>query len=66
MNAKIRRMMREIESRGGRVGVSEDLPDEVAEQFLDEILDCPDCLELAEADERIDRVLGRPWRGRDH
>ena len=65
MNAKIRKMMREIESRGGRVGVSELLPDDVAEQFLDEILDCPHCMELAEADQRIDRVLGRS-RGRDH
>ena len=43
MNEKIRRMMREIEQRGGMISVSGSLPDEIAEQFLQEVLSCPDC-----------------------
>lgn len=59
MNRKIRTMMREIERRGGRVGVADTLTDEVAEAFLREILDCPDCRAEAEKDARLDRVLRR-------
>lgn len=43
MNKKIEEMMREIERRGGVVGVNASLPDEVAEMFLKEILECPEC-----------------------
>lgn len=62
MNRKLRSMMREIERRGGRVGLSPSMPDAVAEQFLREVLDCPDCGaepndRLAER-EPIDRILG--------
>jgi hypothetical protein len=43
MNKKIRRMIREIKRRGGLVHVNGALPDAVAEQFLQEVLNCPDC-----------------------
>ena len=43
MNKKIARMMNEIERRGGVVDMST-LPDDLAEFFLAEVLDCPDCL----------------------
>lgn len=49
MNKKIARMMKEIERRGGKIGMNSALPDDVAELFLAEILDCPDCLEVAAA-----------------
>ena len=58
MNRKIRTMMREIERRGGQVGASDNLADEVAEVFLREILDCPECREEAEENDRLDRLLG--------
>ncbi len=48
MNKKIERMVEEIERRGGVVGINTALPDEVAEAFLEQILDCPDCREAAE------------------
>jgi hypothetical protein len=47
MNAKIRRMMQEIERRGGRLHVNPSLPDELSEQFLEQVLACPDCCEEA-------------------
>ena len=47
MNRKIRKMVREVERRGGTVGLSESLPTHVAERFLREVLDCPDCCEAA-------------------
>ena len=43
MNRKIRRMMSEIERRGGKLYVNPQLPDEMAEEFLAEVLACPDC-----------------------
>jgi hypothetical protein len=43
MNKKIEAMKQEIRRRGASFYLSEDLPDEIAEQFLAEILDCPDC-----------------------
>lgn len=43
MNKKIRRMMRDIERRGGVIRMGESLPDDIAEQFLEQILSCPDC-----------------------
>jgi hypothetical protein len=47
MNRKIRKMMREIERRGGKVGVSSGLPDHLAEQILRDVLECPDCCDAA-------------------
>jgi hypothetical protein len=57
MNKKIRKMMRQIERRGGIVGISAAVPDDVAEQFLREILNCPDC--AAEAS-RLTGATGDP------
>ncbi len=55
MNEKIRNLMREVERRGGKVGFSDSIPDEIAEEFLMQVLDCPDCRDDRET---IDRVLG--------
>jgi hypothetical protein len=44
---KLRAVKKEIERRGGVVGLAPNLPDEVAELFLREILECPDCMEEA-------------------
>lgn len=49
MNEKIARMMKEVERRGGIVGGVGAIPDEVAEAFLAEVLDCPDCRAAAAA-----------------
>ena len=43
MNERIRTMMGEIEQRGGTLYVNPRLPDELVEQFLAEVLACPDC-----------------------
>lgn len=79
MNKKMRKMMREIERRGGRVGLSGSLSDHVAERFLQDVLECPDCCEAANDSPggmlsfdgvSIDtmlgtRSMGRP-KGKDH
>jgi hypothetical protein len=44
MNKTIRRLKQEIERRGGQVHIDKNLPDNIAEQFLREILSCPDCV----------------------
>jgi len=44
MNERIVRMRKEIEQRGGRVYINENLPDAITERFLREILACPHCL----------------------
>jgi hypothetical protein len=54
MNKKIRRMIKEIERRGGMIGVDGSLPDEVAERFLQDVLSCPDCFAHGQGD--TDRV----------
>jgi hypothetical protein len=43
MNKTIKRLKAEIEQRGGSVYINENLPDEVMEMFLRQILECPDC-----------------------
>jgi len=43
MNKTIRRLKAEIERRGGSIYINENLPDEVMEMFLRQILECPDC-----------------------
>jgi len=50
MNPKLRALRREIEGRGGVIHIDPNLPDDLAELFLREILDCPDC--MAEARRR--------------
>ena len=43
MNDTIRSLKAEIERRGGSIFINENLPDEVTEMFLRQILACPDC-----------------------
>lgn len=47
MNRRVKRMMEEIERRGGLIRVNGEVPDEVAEHFFDEVLACPECSALA-------------------
>lgn len=58
MNRKIRKMMKEIERRGGVIGMRSDVPDEIAALFLQEVLDCPDCRAAAA---RIDGGSSDPF-----
>jgi hypothetical protein len=62
VNRKIRAMIEEVERRGGALHVSDSLPDDLAEAFLEQVLACPDCRARADAgipDEvTIDKVLG--------
>jgi hypothetical protein len=59
MNKKLRALKEEIERRGRVVGLSPNIPDAVAEEFVREILECPYCLEEAKK-ARI------PGSGREH
>ena len=62
MNAKIRRMMQEIEQRGGKLHINPSLPDDLTEEFLEQVLSCPDCCtrpETAFDGPPIDTILGR-------
>jgi len=43
MNDTIKRLKAEVERRGGRIYINDNLPDEITETFLREILACPDC-----------------------
>lgn len=43
MNEKIQELLKQVEERGGSVHLSPHLPDTVAESFLRQVLDCPDC-----------------------
>jgi hypothetical protein len=43
MNDTIRRLKAEIERRGGRIHINDNLPDEITETFLREILACSGC-----------------------
>jgi hypothetical protein len=43
MNDTIRRLTAEIGRRSGRIAINENLPDELTETFLREILACPNC-----------------------
>jgi hypothetical protein len=45
MNRNIRRLREQIERRGGKVHLDKNIPDEIAELFLKEVLACPDCVE---------------------
>ena len=45
---RVDRMLEEIRRRGGIAGLSDDIPDDVAEMFLREVLDCPDSREDVE------------------
>lgn len=52
MNRKIRKMKERLERAGGTVYVNPDVPDEIQERFLKEILQCPDCREAIRQAER--------------
>jgi len=52
-NRKIELIMERIRNRGGIVGISDKLPDEALEFFLQEILDCPDCIAEARRAARL-------------
>jgi hypothetical protein len=43
MNDTIKRLKAEVERRGGRIYINENLSDEITETFLREVLACPDC-----------------------
>jgi len=43
MNDTIKRLKAEVERRGGHIYINNNLPDEITETFLREILTCPDC-----------------------
>jgi len=43
MNDTIRSLKAEIERRGGSIYLNPNLPDDLTETFLREILACPDC-----------------------
>ena len=47
MNRRLKRLMTEIERRGGLIKVRGEVPDEVAEHFFEEVLACHECRELA-------------------
>ena len=67
MNAKIQRMMQEVERQGGKLFGVENMPDDVAEQFLREVLSCPDCCASPFADRpTIDKILAGGQRPSDH
>lgn len=61
MNHRIRQLKREIKKRGGCVIISERIPDDALEAFLQEVLACPCC---AQPDRRTDRAahgfVGQP------
>lgn len=50
MNDRIRKMKEEIERRGGVLHLGDELPDPIMELFLDEVLNCPDCMAAARRD----------------
>jgi hypothetical protein len=52
MNDTIRRLKAEIQRRGGRIHINDNLPDELTERFLREILECPDCAQQQAAQPR--------------
>jgi len=67
MNEKIQRMMQEIERRGGKVFGLETMPDAVTEQFLREVLSCPDCCAIPFGDRpTIDKILAGAQRVSNH
>ncbi len=44
MNGKrLRKMRAKLERAGGFVNIPDDLPDDIAEMFLNDLLSCPDC-----------------------
>ena len=51
MNETIRELLKRVEERGGSIHLAPQLPDAIAEAFLRQVLDCPDCVPQDEARE---------------
>ena len=43
MNAKLKKLKAQIEKAGGRIMISDDIPDDLAEILTRVIAGCPDC-----------------------
>lgn len=56
MNAKLKKLKKQIERAGGQVVISRDMPDDVAEMFARMIADCPDCAAAIPAAAKQDRA----------
>ena len=56
MNAKLKKVKKELERAGGRVMISEDVPDDLAELFAGLIADCPDCAAAIAASSKQDKA----------
>ncbi len=68
MNKKLDQLRREVEKRGGIIGFTPEIPDEIAEMLLKDVLACPDCEAIAKSPS-IDQVLETEapyWRRRGH
>ena len=52
MNAKMKKLRAQIEKAGGRIMISDDIPEELAEMLTRVIGDCPDCAEAMKASSR--------------
>lgn len=60
---RIEAMKREIEQRGGLIGISPDAPEEITELFLMEVLSCPECMAEAQQHQAAQQ---RQTRRREH
>ena len=49
MNAKVRRLKKQLERAGGVVMLPENIPDDIAEIFVKGIMSCPDCAKAISA-----------------
>ncbi|HXH91686.1 MAG TPA: hypothetical protein VNN25_08905 [Thermoanaerobaculia bacterium] len=52
MNAKMKKLRAQIEKAGGRIMISDDIPEELAEMLTRVIGDCPDCAAAMKASSR--------------
>ncbi len=43
MNRRLKKLVKQLELAGGTVMMPDDLPEEIADAFLEELLNCPDC-----------------------
>ena len=49
MNAKARRLKKQLERAGGVVFLPDDVPNDIAEMFVKVIMSCPDCAKAISA-----------------
>ena len=52
MNAKMKKLRVQIEKAGGRIMISDDIPEELAKILTRVIGDCPDCAAAMKASSR--------------